>query len=310
MYKDLKYISTVGMTRETWLEERRKRIGGSDAAGILGLNPYSSPLAVYMDKKGLIPEREDNLAMWLGREMEEVVAKRFEIETGKKVRRKNAIVINPRYPFAHANVDRVIVGENAGLECKTTSELNMRRYKNGEYPANYYVQCQHYNAICGFDRMYLKIIVGNREEKLFVIERDEDEIDSLMAQEQAFYENYLLANTMPEPNGSDRDGALISAEYPREDDSEALDLSDMKECFEAYVAANALKAHYEAVINKAKQDIEARLGSASTGFCGGHKVTWRTQTRNDIDKAALKGMGIDIPYKQTTSRVFRFTAAK
>ena len=127
MYKDLILIPTTPMTREEWLEERRKRIGGSDAAGILGLNPYSSPLAVYMDKKGLTPEREDNLAMELGRELEEFVAKKFEAATGKKVRRKNAIVINPRYPFAHANLDRVVVGEDAILECKTTSELNTKQ---------------------------------------------------------------------------------------------------------------------------------------------------------------------------------------
>ena len=248
--------------------------------------------------------------MWLGREMEELVAKRFETETGKKVRRRNAIIINPRYPFAHANVDRTIVGENAGLECKTTSELNMKRYKNGEYPDNYYVQCQHYNALCGFDRMYLKIFVGNREEKLFVIERDEDEIAALMEAERAFYENYLLPSIMPDPSGTERDEALLKAEYPVETSDDALDLSDMSDCFEAYIAANAQKALCERNINQAKQDIEARLGEASTGYCGGHKVTWKTQTRNDIDKAALKDMVIYIPSKQAASRVFRFTAAK
>lgn len=33
-----------------WHEERKKGIGGSDAAAVLGMDPYRSPLAVYYDK--------------------------------------------------------------------------------------------------------------------------------------------------------------------------------------------------------------------------------------------------------------------
>ena len=310
MYKDLKFTSTVGMGREQWLEERRKSIGGSDAAAIVGLSKWASPLSVYMDKKGMTPDKEDNIAMELGRELEEFVAKKFEQATGKKVRRKNAIIRNPRCPFAHANIDRMVVGEDAILECKTTSELNMKRYHGEEYPANYYVQVMHYLAITGCQRAFIAILVGNRDFRIFTVERDEEEIAALMEAERAFYENYLLPSVMPSPNGSDRDGELLSAEYPRSNDEDVVEMDDMMDCFNAYIAANAQKALCEQIISKAKQDIEARLGNASTGFCGGHKVTWKTQTRNDIDKEALKQMGINVPYKQTISRTFRFTAAK
>lgn len=43
-------ISTAGLSREDWLRERRTGIGGSDAGAICGLNPYSSPMDVYLDK--------------------------------------------------------------------------------------------------------------------------------------------------------------------------------------------------------------------------------------------------------------------
>lgn len=58
----MKKISTVGMTRMEWLEQRRNGIGGSDAAVIVGLNPYRSRLELYADKLGLMPEREDSEA--------------------------------------------------------------------------------------------------------------------------------------------------------------------------------------------------------------------------------------------------------
>jgi putative phage-type endonuclease len=135
---------------EEWLEIRKKYIGGSDAAAVVGLNSFSSPYTVWADKLGKLPPKEDNEAMRLGRDLEDYVAKRFTEQTGKKVRRKNFILWNSDYPFAHANVDRLIVGENAGLECKTTSVLNLKSFKNGEFPANYYVQCMHYMAVTGY----------------------------------------------------------------------------------------------------------------------------------------------------------------
>lgn len=309
--KDLIAISTVGMSREEWLEHRRRTIGGSDAAAIVGLSNWATPLTVYMDKKGLIPDKPDSIPMRIGRELEETVARLWMEETGKKCQRRNAILINPRIPFAHANVDRWVVGENAGLECKTTSEMNMKTFRGGEYPANYYVQCMHYMALTGADRWYLAVLVGNRELFTFTIERDEAEIIALMEQEKAFYENHLLPDIMPEPTGKDADGEAVSALYPESDpNADAVDLTDMRDCFNALIDANAQKALCERIINQAKQDIEARLGTASVGFCGGHKVTWKEQTRNDIDKDALKAMGVDIPYKTRTTRTFRFTAAK
>lgn len=117
---NLHKIKTIGMDKQTWLEHRRHSIGGSDAAAIVGLNDYASPYSVWADKTDRLPEKEDSEAMRQGRDFEEYVAARFTEATGKKVRRCNFIIQNPDYPFAHANIDRQIIGEDAGLECKTT----------------------------------------------------------------------------------------------------------------------------------------------------------------------------------------------
>ena len=84
----MKKISTVSMTREEWLNARRKGIGGSDAAAIMGANPYASPLSVYLDKLGLAQEKEITEAMRQGTDLEDYVAKRFSEATGKKVRNR------------------------------------------------------------------------------------------------------------------------------------------------------------------------------------------------------------------------------
>ena len=147
-------VNTKDMERQEWLEWRRKGIGGSDAAAILGLNPYCSPFDVYLDKIGAKEEQPDNEAMRQGRDFEDYVAMRFTEATGKKVRRRNAVLQHPEYPFILGNIDRLVVGEHAGLECKTTSVLNKAKFNQGEFPDTYYVQCMHYMPVTGLRKVW------------------------------------------------------------------------------------------------------------------------------------------------------------
>lgn len=110
-----KLVSTLNMEKTEWLRYRKRGIGGSDAGAVCGLNPYRSAIEVYQDKISENIEDIDNEAMRQGRELEEYVAKRFMEESGKKVRRANAMYYDEKNPFMFADVDRMIVGENAGL---------------------------------------------------------------------------------------------------------------------------------------------------------------------------------------------------
>ena len=160
--KGIKQVSTKGMSREDWLAQRRKTIGGSDAAAIVGLSRYSTPYTIFMDKTGRLPDKPDTEAMRLGRDLEDYVAKRWQEATGKKVRRLQAMLYNPLYPFAHADVDRMVIGEDAGLECKTTSTLDVKQFNGVEFPEKYYAQCVHYLAVTGVKRWYLAVLVFGR----------------------------------------------------------------------------------------------------------------------------------------------------
>ena len=134
---------------DEWKALRSKYIGGSDAAAVVGLNPFSSAYSLWAEKTGRIPGFDGNLATEVGTYLEEFVAQKFAQETGKKVRKCNLSFLNDDYPFAIANIDREIVGEDAGLEIKTTDSLNLKKFKGGEYPDNYYVQMVHYMAVTG-----------------------------------------------------------------------------------------------------------------------------------------------------------------
>lgn len=60
--KGIKQVSTRGMGRPEWLALRRKTVGGSDAAGIIGLSKWSTPYTVWADKTGRLPDKPDTEA--------------------------------------------------------------------------------------------------------------------------------------------------------------------------------------------------------------------------------------------------------
>lgn len=209
-----KFLSTKNMSREEWLRCRKMGIGGSDAGAICGLNPYSSPMQIYCDKITDEIEEEDNEAMRQGRDLEQYVAERFTEETGKKVRRSFAMYQHETYPFLLANVDRLVAGEHAGLECKTVSPYSADKWKDGEIPPHYLIQCLHYMLVTGADAWYLAALVYGREFICHRIERDEAVIQNLLTVEIEFWNQHVIPRIMPEPDGSEASEELIKRYFP------------------------------------------------------------------------------------------------
>ena len=310
MYKNLKKISTKGMPHEEWLEHRRRSIGGSDAAAIIGLNPWASAYSVWAEKLGVIPPKEDNEAMRLGRDLEDYVAKRFCEETGKRVRRENSIIINPNYPFAHANVDRLIVSEDAGLECKTTSSLNLKRFKNGEYPAHYYAQCVHYMMVTGANHWYLAVLILGKEFKWFCIERDEAEIAALARSEAEFWK-MVEDKTPPAVDGEKSTTEAISAVFAEGAGEGNLALFAYESELAQYVALGEQIKQLKALQDGCANKVKAYLGNTAHGESEGFCVSWAPAQRSTFDLQLFSRDHSDIDlrgyFKTSTYRTFKVT---
>lgn len=306
MAKKIVNVSTI--SREEWLAWRRTGIGGSDAAAVIGLNPFRSRIEVYADKMGMMPEKEDTESMRLGRDLEDYVAQRFCEETGKKVRRNNFMWCHDEHRCMIADVDREIIGENAGLECKTTQAWGGKVVMKGEIPLTYYVQCMHYMAVMGYDRMYLAVLIFGKGFFHFTIERDEDEIAALTAAETAFWSDHIEAGISPDPDGSQSAEQAVDALWgDRAQDDELLmfDFSDdMRELCELAATEKEIKRQKDAV----KQMLQAALGEHMVGYSDRYVITWRPQERASIDSRRLYRERPDIyrEYLTTSStRIFK-----
>ena len=280
--------------REEWKNLRHQYIGGSDAAAVVGMNSFSSAYSLWAEKTDRVPPFEGNLATEVGTYLEEFVAKKFEAETGKKVRRENHSILNSEYPWAIANVDRVVVGEDAGLEIKTTSELNMKSFKNGEYPSNYYCQAVHYLAVTGKKRWYLAVLIGNKEFKWFTIERDEEEIAALMNAEKEFWA-CVTEGRPPEADGSKATTEAIKTIYA-ESNSDNVSLFGFDECLKQYIELGKQVKELKTLQDEMGNKVKSFMGAAGKGESDHYKVSWVTS----VKKAHY--------VNESVSRTFRVTA--
>ena len=208
-----KLISTLHIDKESWLQYRKQGIGGSDAGAVCGLNPYRTAIQVYYDKTSDSIEEIDNEAMRQGRELEEYVAKRFCEASGKRVRRANAMFYDEKNPFMLADVDRMIVGENAGLECKTASPYSEVKWRDDKIPLSYQLQCYHYMSVCNADAWYIAVLIYGRDFKYYRIERDNEVIENLIRIEKEFWNEYVLKQVIPDPDGSKTADAAIAERF-------------------------------------------------------------------------------------------------
>lgn len=292
-------ISTKDMSRFEWLQERTKGIGGSDAGIILGLNKYRTAFELWLEKTGQVePVEVDNEAIYWGNQMEDVVAKEFEKRTGKKVRRTNFMYSHPEHEFIKANLDRLVVGEDAILECKTAGAFLAKEWEGEEVPDTYLVQVQHYLGVTGKEKAYIAVLIGGNKFIWKEIERDQELIDMIFKSEIEFWNHNVLGFKQPELDGSSAAEQYLKEKYDRaEEGKEVILKAEFKELIQQYERVK----EDEKLIKTAKTEIEnkikAELKDAELGLTDTHEVTWKNVVSNRVDTKELKTKFPDI-YKQ------------
>lgn len=270
--------------REQWLEERRKGIGSSDAAAIIGLDPYKSPVQVLFDKWNAMPEKEMTEAMRFGIEAEQYVADRFTEATGKEtITFVNSISANPAYPFALASIDRFIPAEQTFVEIKTTSAWNLGKFKDGKYPANYYVQCVHQMAVLDVPYCYLAVYIPGIEFKWFKIERDMEEEQALMQTEKAFWENYVVKKVVPKDLSHEKSFDAVKRAFFDEQEG-SIQLVDSKEWLDKLLVLQAEKKRLEAEIDECKAHIAIEMQGYEKAYTDNGSVSFSVRSTKSLIK--------------------------
>lgn len=282
--------STLEMTHQEWLEDRRKGIGGSDVATVLGLNKYKSVYQLWLEKTGQIEvtSAQSEAAYW-GNTLEEVVAEEFSKRTGKKVRRRNRVFEHSKYPFLRANIDRDIVGENAVLECKTANQYLANEWDEDEIPIQYICQVQHYMNVLNLDYVYFAVLIGGQKFIWKKMERDQELIDMITEKLVEFWTENVEKGIEPAIDGLKATSDFLTKRYLDTEDNQ----TELNAAFDENIANLArLKSDRKIIdenITLLENELKQALGKseATIGITPNNIVSWKKTQSKRLDKKKL-----------------------
>ncbi len=188
--------NTSGMTNEQWLDARMHgphgtipyTVGGSDVAAIFGVSPWTTPLELWMIKKGRIkpPIKSNSNQLEMGHLLEPIAAYWYEKKTGNRVYQDNNLYQHADHPYALANFDRRFERASDGkpgiLECKSCNYHKAVDWADDAIPLNYELQLRFYMAVADVNIGAFSSIWGNNPDNDMAmpeIERDKAKEDMI-----------------------------------------------------------------------------------------------------------------------------------
>lgn len=295
------------LSREEWLEYRQLGIGGSDAAAACGLSKWKSPAQLYLDKTAPVEKQEsESEHLRQGRDFEDYVAQRFTEATGKKVRRDNHMMSDDEYPFLIADIDRRVVGEDAILECKTTTPYNKDKWADGAIPIEYELQCLHYMSVTGARKCYIACLIFGTDFIIREIDWDDETIEMLRAKEIEFWTEYVEKSLMPEPDGSSLYDDALKKRF-KGGLEESIDLDTDKHAYDLYLFNKEQIKTLEAYNKQFEQEIKLAMGDNNYGESKHFTVSYKPSKSVRLDTKRIKAEAPEIYAKygkETESRRF------
>ena len=309
MYKK---IPTIGMSNKEWLTLRKTGIGGSDAGSICGVNPFGSPMKVYYDKTSSRVEELDNEAVRQGHDLENYVAQRFMEATGLKVRRSNFMYQSIENPFMIADIDRLVAGENAGLECKTASAYNADKWKDGEIPLHYIMQCYHYMAVTGKRTWYIAAVILGKEFIYRKLVWNDELIAQLISVEKNFWENHVVVRVLPSPDDSDIYDEVLNEYFHSARKGSTINLTGFDDKLNRRAEIMEQISRLQQEQNSIEQEVKLYMQDNEFAVSDNYRVSWSSVESTRLDTKRIKEEHPEIyrDYaKQSVSRRFQIKAA-
>ncbi|OQA54721.1 MAG: YqaJ-like viral recombinase domain protein [Candidatus Omnitrophica bacterium ADurb.Bin277] len=186
-----------------WLEERRKGIGASDIAAIMGISPWKTPFQVYQEKRREVKDWEGSDATNWGKRMEPTIRQWYSDETGRAVRLPEKILVHPNYNFMFASLDG-FTDDGRVVEIKTArSSKGWGEVGSNQIPDYYMVQVQHQMAVTGFKVADVPVSIGGSLPVLYVVPEDKELQEMIIESASEFWQRVLDGNPPPPVTYSD-----------------------------------------------------------------------------------------------------------
>jgi putative phage-type endonuclease len=290
-------------------EARRKYIGGSDVAGILGISPWKTPLDIYLDKvqppvEELDAGRKKVLAR--GKRMEPYVIDMLAEDEGLEIACTNRRYIDKEHPFIACEIDAETI-DGLNIEIKTVSPFKAKEWgeqHTDSIPVHYTAQVMHGLMVTGRDLCILGVLIGGDDFRVYRVQRDDETIVAIRKKEIEFW-NLVETKVPPLAQSVSDILKLFSKDTGRT--VEATE-SVLEHC-RRLKALKSQISDFEKQAEECEQQIKMFMEDASQlTFSEQLLCTWKSQTTSRFDQKSFASTHQDLfdQFKKSTeSRVFR-----
>ena len=256
--------------------ERRSAITSTDAAALLGLSCFGSPLTVYRDKRGESEPWDVSLPAWMGTRLEDIVSELYVAATGTPVRRDEGFYRHPTLDWIGTHIDCRAVGDDAlVVELKTrNSARGWGADGSADIPVDVWTQVQVQAAVLGAREVHVAALFSNSSFRVYRIEPDPFWFAKFVDLARVFWFEHVLAGVPPMATGTDADTEIVSRVGGGNTGVIKQATPEQEAIVGAYRLArlNAAQANFnfEGVKNRVKQII----GEDADGLRGSFGVIW------------------------------------
>ncbi len=323
------------LTKEQLLM-RKTGVGGSDAAGIVGLSKYATPLDVYLSKTTDVV-KETTEAMTRGNVLEPFVKSLFEKETGWSVYDHPKTERHAERPYMLANLDGLLPAEQAIVEFKTANYRTKGDWGaegSDEIPKEYLIQVAHYASVLDLDTVHIGVLFGDEalfkafmalqhikeqiisypidfdaleyDFRIYTYTRNRELERKLINKERAFWFDHVEPRIAPPIQDGCVDDILKA--YPVAEDKEVRVGEVEIQKIQALQELKAKKKELEEQENTVKADVLKLFGEASRLVDSSNNsllATWKNKARTLFDKESLAKQYPDILKALTTTGTTR-----
>lgn len=271
----------VNADRKAWLEARRRGIGASDAASIMGYG-FGSPLKVWLSKvhPELLDEEENRELLEFGLDVEPAIARAYSRATGREIKTyfgQNGIAVHPQYPEILCSPDRITREHDRLVQLKWESRFADKFGEPGsdQVPDAYLIQCAHEMAVVGCEFEDIATMHAGPPVLIYPLRRDPDLEKIVIDACRAFWADYVLTKKEPPIDASRDWAAYIEKKFPENRGEIKKATPEQEVACAIFGAKTDVLKDDEERLEKARNEIKSLIGDAD-GIAGDFgRILWR-----------------------------------
>lgn len=271
--------------------DRKRYLGSSDMAAIMGLDPWRNAADVRAEKRGEVPELEANEAMKIGTLLEPACLAWAQERLGPL--RRNQFRRHSDLPLA-AHIDAIVVSDMEPVEAKTTGLLYRDATGWGmegtdEVPDRVIIQA-HVHMMClapkgHAERCHVPTFIGGRGFLMFIVPYAQEIADEISEQSARFWHDCVLGDRVPDVLPSTE---TLHRRLRKEDTVSTVD----PQLVARFIATRQARLDADKDEKQAQRALLAAMGDADCASASDDGtlpvITYRQFTRPQFDTKAFK----------------------